>query len=332
MGGIQVIMTGDFCQLSPVGDFFIFESEVWNQLNCDYFILNTFYRFNDMKWTNLLSRCRIGELNNEDKKIIKSRMITVKDINEWKDPIRPTMIFPTNSLVDKFNIDELDRLPGELTYFKSIDASTKKNINIDIKLIEKINNLIPIDQVLKLKEGCQVMLRRNMNTEAGLVNGSRGVVIKIDTSINAVLIKFENYNNNTSLINWEQYNISASQAALAYNVKEYPSDCEWIFPIVFSVEEFISPIDKTIVYNRLQFPLSLSAATSIHKSQGCTLSSVIIDIGNTIFADGQSYVALSRCKSLEGVYILNLNLNKIKANQLATSYEKHIKQYAKIID
>ena len=90
-------------------------------------------------------------------------------------------------------------------------------------------------------------------------------------------------------------------------------------------------VRKFLKYSRKQFPLSVSFAISIHKSQSITLSSVIVDIGSAVFASGQSYVALSRCKSLNGVYLLNLDLNKITSDRSAKKYDKDLRTRAKII-
>ena len=139
------------------------------------------------------------------------------------------------------------------------------------------------DPTLTLKIGSQVMLLANLDIAAGLTNGSRGVVLDFAYP-HLVKVRFEE------------------------GIKD-------IEPFSFQVEH------KEKIYTRLALPLKLAFATSIHKSQSLTLSSVEMDIGKDVFCDGQSYVALSRCKSLEGLFIRSLDLAKIRPNLKALEFE-----------
>lgn len=387
MGGLQIVTTGDLCQLPPVGDVFLFESEVWDQMKNEVFYLNTFYRFTDEKWIKLLSRCRLGELTAEDKTLLRSRLVDRK----WKyegEGVRPTLILPTNKKVEEVNTTELDRLNEEMVYFEAtdgIESVVQREVQQDgtntVKYeppiqealtpeeLEKINNGFPIDRVLKLKIGCQVMLRKNLNVSTGLVNGTRGVVKRIDSKCQGILVQFENYRQPISTIPWNSASlpITEEQQSIA-NIR--PIDCEWLFPVTFTFQEVKNvekkesgllslesesheidrPRSKSLLskktksshkveitrtiwsYERSQYPLCLSAAISIHKSQGITLSSIIVDVGSSIFSAGQSYVALSRCKSLEGVYLLNLDVNKIRADSSAKEYDKQLRKRAIFIE
>ena len=69
-----------------------------------------------------------------------------------------------------------------------------------------------------------------------------------------------------------------------------------------------------------QIPLIYSWAITIHKAQGLTLENAIIDIGTNVFADGQTYVALSRVKSLDGLYLTSFDYTKIKCNPLVKRF------------
>ena len=142
------------------------------------------------------------------------------------------------------------------------------------------------DSTLTLKIGSQVMLLANLDVEAGFTNGSRGVVL----------------------------DFSYSSGVAGVNVL-FEGGIKFIEPFLFRVEH------KEKNYTRLAIPLKLAFATSIHKSQSLTLSSVEMDIGNDVFCEGQSYVALSRCKSIEGLFIRSLDLAKIKPNPKALVFE-----------
>ena len=359
LGGLQVVMTGDMFQLQSVGDVFLFESEVWDELKCVYFVLQTFYRFNDPGWTALLSRCRLGELTSDDHNLLRERVMTEEEFEtktEWNgSSIRPTMLLPTHQQVDKYNQKALDQLPSDLQLFVARDAVVRV-LQSETKpeerepqpcgpdTVKKINSFFPIDHSLQIKVGCQVMLRRNLCVEAGLVNGSRGIVTCVQRAPYAIQVAFERYESPEECpIPWDILGVSADQLALA-TTGRYSSNTEWIFPVEFSASELVSTfprrlnarefetVREVMEYTRFQFPLTLSASVTIHSCQGVTLSSIIVDIGKRIFSAGQSYVALSRCKSMDGVYILNLDTKKIRADARSKEYERKIYDRAIFIE
>jgi ATP-dependent exoDNAse (exonuclease V) alpha subunit len=90
-----------------------------------------------------------------------------------------------------------------------------------------------------------------------------------------------------------------------------------IDPHEFQHSEFPSIVVK-------QYPLCLAWAMTIHKIQGSTLDCAAIDIGQTVFEYGQTYVALSRVRSLEGLYLLNFNASKIRANPKVVAFYKSV--------
>ena len=139
---------------------------------------------------------------------------------------------------------------------------------------------------LNLVEGCQVMLLWNLDLEQGLVNGSRGVVVRFVNDL--PLVRF----------------LDGQTRLIDYHIWELEED------------------DKKIASIE-QVPLKLAYAISIHKSQGCSLDYVVTDIGD-VFEYGQAYVALSRVRSSKGLYIKNLKFNKIRANPTAKSYYQQL--------
>jgi ATP-dependent DNA helicase PIF1 len=128
----------------------------------------------------------------------------------------------------------------------------------------------PYSAELVLAIGAQVMLITNLNQTEGLVNGSRGIVVGFDTTeLHYPIVKFR------------------SGAAIPIALASWESD-------------FLPGV------NRSQVPLILAYAMTIHKSQGATIDSALIDIGHNTFESGQAYVALSRVRSLESLYIWDL--------------------------
>jgi ATP-dependent DNA helicase PIF1 len=131
----------------------------------------------------------------------------------------------------------------------------------------------PADEALELKVGAQVMFLRN-DGDQRWVNGSIGVVTKID---NTVWVDVDGEVHQVQPAVWEKYRYSYS-------------------PVTKSLK-------KDIVAEFTQFPLRLAWAVTIHKSQGKTYERAIVDLGQRSFAPGQTYVALSRISSLDGLYL-----------------------------
>ena len=128
------------------------------------------------------------------------------------------------------------------------------------------------------------MLLWNLDTDGGLVNGSRGVVTSFVGDI--PMVKF----------------LNGRELLIDYNVWESEEQDKKILRVV-------------------QLPLKLAYALTIHKSQGCSLDYAEIDLSNT-FAEGQAYVALSRVKNLEGLSIIGIDFDKIRANEKAVEFYK----------
>jgi ATP-dependent exoDNAse (exonuclease V) alpha subunit len=156
----------------------------------------------------------------------------------------------------------------------------------DINKSLKID-LNKLDNDLHLKVGAQVMLTINFDIEEGLVNGSRGVVKKYESGI--LTVRF-------------------------LNGKE----------IEFTRHEYVNEEDGKVLYKLHQYPFILAYALSIHKVQGCTLDYAIIDIGHSVFEENMSYVALSRVRNLEGLFLQNFQPYKIIPSKEALEFYEGI--------
>jgi len=189
--------------------------------------------------------------------------------------ISPTLLYPVKRLSEQVNLFENISLEGEEKVFK-MKYIEPPNKKVEEELIKQKKNLL-VDEEIRLKIGSQVMCTINLDQENGIINGSQGKVIGFNQH-HEPIVKFFYKNTIRSI-----------------------SQHKWM--------------NETYETNGiLQIPLILSWAITIHKSQGITLEYANINIGSNIFECGQSYVALSRVKSLEGLYIQGIDFTKIKSN------------------
>jgi len=285
-GGIQLILTGDFLQLPCVDSVkFCFESESWNKCVNKIIYLTENFRQNDLEFHKCLSEVRIGELSPESIKLLKSC-----EDNKLENGygILPTKIYALNKNVDEENIQEINKLfekDNELQFYEyqlEYEVLKKGFRNPE----DKIKKACNAPSLLELCKGVQVMLLYNMDLEAKLANGSRGVVI--DFVDDLPLVKF----------------LTGEERIIDY--------------YTWKVEE-----NGTTIMTITQLPLKIAYAITVHRSQGLTVDYAEVDMEG-IFEDGMAYVALSRVTNKEGLRIKNFRLGNIFANQKAVKFYKDL--------
>lgn len=280
MGGLQVIFVGDFYQLPPVGRedperTFAFQSAAWPQLIQETIQLRTIFRQTDPVFHGVLSEARRGALSANSYEVLEGRRTT-----SWRGQlIRPTLLFTRNADVDAINKKQFGKLQGAAQIFKakttfSKVGQTEKGLEKHIEFMDKD---APYVTELELKVGAQVMLVRNMDPDAGLMNGSRGVVTSFSEATGWPIVRF------------------ASGATIEVKPMQWESDTD---PSFF----------------REQIPLRLAWAYTIHRSQGASLDAALVDIGKSTFEFGQAYVALSRVRSLEGLWVYDLDATAFRVH------------------
>jgi hypothetical protein len=168
----------------------------------------------------------------------------------------------TNALAENINATKLDKLPGEVQVYNGLFSGE----------FDANKSRLPAAEKLILKVGAQVMLTKNDN-DMRWVNGTLATVEKLSPEI--ITIKIGDISYQLGREKWQS--------------------------ISFEFDQATGMIVEKILGTYTQFPLVLAWAITIHKSQGKTLERVIIDLGNGAFAAGQLYVALSRCKTLNGI-------------------------------
>ena len=147
------------------------------------------------------------------------------------------------------------------------------------------------------------MLITNVDVSDGLVNGARGEVVHVVTSNDNKVIHF--------LVKFDNPDVGAK----AKQSSQYRHRYSDTIPLKKHEVVFLAKGRRGSEVTRLQFPLTLAWAITIHKVQGLTLDEIVVDMKGNRFNPGQAYVALSRVKKLEGLHIINFNAKVIKASQ-----------------
>ena len=310
-GGIQVIFIGDFYQLPPVGKRdepettrFCFESARWSATfpMDSHIALKTMFRHKNPEFIKVLDEVRQGVLTPESAALLRARILEPTEC----DGIVPTKLFPRNAdaervndtmyakLTDAEHVYESKRLTRLSTYTETgtpiptdlivrTEALSPDEMKQQLDLFEENSKIV---SKLRLKKGAVVMCLANLDTDSGICNGSQGIVVDFVGGTTVVpVVKFLN-------------GITMPIQPKVYQHGDYPR---------LGIE---------------QVPLRLAWAFTIHKSQGVTLDLAQMDLGSTVFEYGQSYVGLSRIRTLDGLYLSGFNPQKIKTNpRVAAFYE-----------
>jgi ATP-dependent DNA helicase PIF1 len=301
-GGIQLVLCGDFCQLPPVvrglsgesvtSGRFVFESPAWAACELRPVLLHKIERQTCPAFQTLLNECRIGAPSAESIALLAARQGL-----DWKSQlIRPTLLFSRNADVDMINEKNIAALGKPLRSFDvhtAIVDAPADDPSLDVpdgealeRTVSKLDNDANYAAHLELCVGAQVMLLTNKNIEAGLVNGSRGIIIDFN-EVGFPVVQF----------------MRGDPVAIGYHA--------W------------ASRDNVRVC-RQQIPLRVAYAITIHKSQGATLDCALIDIGSSTFEFGQAYVALSRVRDLNALYVHSLDPTKIRAHPSVVEFYERL--------
>ena len=290
-GDLQIILSGDFLQLPPVGSTnFCFESFCWDVVIDKTFYFDEILRQSDSGLQNILNNVRLGIVNDEVKSVLDSCI--GRDLNN-EFGIVPTLLFSKKEMVSKYNEDELKKLleHGKEHHIYNASYEYSKNVGVDQYTFfrDLINNSFQICDCITLCIDAQVMLTVNM-PEFGLANGSRGIITGFSPINKFPIVNFLN-------------GIILEIPYKEYLLEENNNSCK-----------------------KKQIPLIHSWAITIHKAQGMSLEYVKTDIGNSIFEYGQAYVVLSRIKDIKGLSLINIDYSKIFAHPKILEYYRKLKQ------
>lgn len=350
-GGIQVIMCGDFHQLSPIGggdssSSFCFESLRWNYTFSAKFYFQEVMRQDSRRFSTFLNAVRCGSISTLELQLLQTMQ---------RRPFieGAVSLYCINRLAAERNKQEMKKLVGKPRIYTAQDKGT-----VPVTVLE---------EELVLKRGARVMLRKNYSIQDSLVNGSCGTVVGFvktdDVAAHACIdssdiieysrakrecistARGEEQNDDDD----EQSDTSAQEVAYCATLMSFSGinvpdrfgftaslpvvrfDCgqvKIVTPCTITrytkeIDSYSNTISEYFQGSRTQLPLSLAYAFTIHKAQGITLQAANLFLGDA-FAPGQCYVALSRVSCMDNIHIGSLRPERITASRKVTEFYQEL--------
>jgi len=325
-GKINILVFGDLLQLPPVNEqspFLPLNAKIsdkylhalgtinlWEKLFTYDELTENMRQKSDPEYANILERTRINTVTRSDIQAINKQKISFKIKTTPSDIIRQLyetimklpdstlVLLPTREHCSFLNNGILSLLPSDNISLESIDSVDCKQ-STKTKVIKKLSKLdddssrtAGLQKYLNVNLNCKIILQRNIDVSNGLVNGAIGTFKNIINGIDG----------------------KPQQIQVIFNEKMHNLErVTGKFELFYGAFVF-----------RKQFPITVAYGITIHKSQGMSLENCIVDVGNSIFSCGQTYVALSRVNSLKGLHLISFDPSNIKA-QIAA-----IKEYNRL--
>ena len=323
--GLSILAIGDFYQLPPCKRkpiFCNFNNELKN-LNHPWRLFQMIEltqimrQVGDNKFTQLLNRCRRGGINIDDEETLKQRVVSCTDASYPEDALH---IWAENVFVKNHNKQKLDKLEKPSITLMAKDRLPK---GISVSALQIASNSCSdncgLDSEIEIKEGARIMLTKNISVADRLINGQLGTISKV---------AFHDFTNEVSVL-YISFDDERAGKETIKNCTDLFAKRNNLVPIV--------PVSANIKINpkrmnspeivRTQFPVTLAWACTVHKVQGLTLDKIVISFAlnkQRAFQNGQAYVALSRVRTLDGLFILDkFDPNQIRADDRVTEeYER----------
>ncbi|CAD6218940.1 GSCOCG00011492001-RA-CDS, partial [Cotesia congregata] len=300
-GGISILVFGDFNQLSPVGDRYIFQHHIkdlygdiignplWN-LFTSFQLQEIMRQKDDATFAKVLNNLANNSLSHEELNLFQSRVIS----NEDDIPDNAINLFRTNMDVNSYN----SRIINKDSKKQIANASDKVTGNVSDKMKEKLSNLCQtsdangakgLPYTLLLSIGIKYMLTVNIDVEDGLVNGAVGILKGYEKDSEERIFRL-----------WLDF---SDEQVGKKRRKEIKKDNQLNWTVIDRISKNIQPLKTLINIIRKQFPIIPAEAITIYKSQGGTYNKIVVHLINGM-KKNELYVAFSRCTKLDGLYLV----------------------------
>ncbi|XP_075170221.1 uncharacterized protein LOC142242518 [Haematobia irritans] len=304
-GGISILAFGDFKQLPPVGDRWIFYSnsanpygaivggELWDRFTF-YELTEIMRQREDLAFALALNRMSTGEMTDEDISIFKSRIVnSTTDI-----PCNAIHLFWSNEEASNYNNAKLNQIQTEAFSSKAVDIVKSDSMSIEqkIRILQNVAKLKTSEtqglcHELTLKVSAKYMMTININTADGLVNGASGILKSIDFEQGSQIPK-------TLWVLFSDENVGRDAR------RQRPHSTELLWTSIDKCQRtFQFKRNEQISIDRRQFPLVVAEGITIHKSQGATYESVAVHTRSGM-SRAALYVACSRATNASGLFII----------------------------
>ena len=290
-GGRHVLLFGDPAQLPPVSNTDILNTKTWLS-GFSIVQLKEIVRAKDPILSSILLKIREGTVDNKVDSVLKSRLRPI-NINSV-DLSHTVIICSRRKEVDEINAECLKYIEGNAHEFVAVDTDTNGQPLREADRLRLSRTATRLPDILMLKQGCRIVLRRNLQISEGWVNGAMCEVL--DMTPNCILICKVGFPNN-----------------------RYP---------VPRTKQKIDIRGASYAILRSQFPVQLAYAVTVHRVQGLTVDKAIVTLNNNFFASGQAYVALSRVCTLESLTLWDYTPSAIKI----APYYKQLLQCSDSVD
>jgi len=294
-GGVQVLYIGDLLQLPPVvkpqewsflkdyyHGIYFFNAQVVRENPPLYIELEKVYRQEDEHFLAILNNLRNNAITQEDVDHLNAYVKPDFDATKHEDYITLTT---HNRDADGINKDALGRLDTNAKLYHAEVTGTFPE------------HLYPIDEVMNLKIGAQVMFIKNdISQDKAFYNGKMGRISALDN---------------------DEIKVNFPKEKKTITVDKY----EWN-NIQYTLNPSTGEVDEKVLGTFVHYPLKLAWAITVHKSQGLTFDRAILDVSK-VFVPGQAYVALSRLRSLAGLVLLKpIRVNGLSNDLTVVQYSK----------